>query len=318
MQTFVLLNLYKEAGRCFLVSATYYLAVADLGNSGVAVNRDVAVAPIIVYQTFMAIVFRLEVSNYDDPQVALATCLLQGVLEVVLRLTAPERDEWVKRVPRRFGYGDRKRRGTRLVVPTSVAPGSQGQPSFSGTSSALDRSKTAERIAAAHERHAVVKQFHALVILVEMWGELAGIYIGSMLLFLGQSLPLYYTFRPYRKHPELFHGGNYYEELAVATMVQIVIEIITDTVCLVFAARRGLAPLAVWRELPKSALTPIILFALMFATLAGRVRSVDGDSVDRCNHRDVCWCVGDGLLPGGVREGYCLLLYPNSSGRPTN
>ena len=101
-------------------------------------------------------------------------------------------------------------------------------------------------------------------------------------------------------------------------MVQIVIEIITDTVCLVFETRRGLQPLTVWRELPKAALTPIILFALMFATLGGTFRSIMGDSVDQCNHRDVCWCVGDGLLPGGVREGYCLLLYPNSSGRPTN
>ena len=102
-------------------------------------------------------------------------------------------------------------------------------------------------------------------------------------------------------------------------MVQIVIEIITDTVCLVFEARRGLAPLAVWRELPKAALTPIILFALMFATLVGQYRSLNGgDSVEQCNHGDVCWCVGNGLLPGGVREGYCLLLYLNSSGRPTN
>ena len=100
MQTFVLLNLYKEAGRCLVVSAAYYLTVADLGNSGEAVNRDAAVAPVIFYQTFVSIVFRLEVSNYDNPQVALATCLLQGVLEVVLRLTAPERDAWVKRVSR--------------------------------------------------------------------------------------------------------------------------------------------------------------------------------------------------------------------------
>ena len=74
-----------------------------------------------------------------------------------------------------------------------------------------------------------------------------------------------------------------------------------------------------WRELPKAALTPIILFALMFATLVGQYRSLNGgDSVEQCNHGDVCWCVGNGLLPGGVREGYCLLLYLNSSGRPTN
>ena len=76
MQTFVLLNLYKETGRHFMVSAAYYLTVADLENAGVAVNRDVAVVPVIAYQTFMSIVFRLEVNNYDDPRVALATCLL--------------------------------------------------------------------------------------------------------------------------------------------------------------------------------------------------------------------------------------------------
>ncbi len=72
-----------------------------------------------------------------------------------------------------------------------------------------------------------------------------------------------------------------------------------------------------WRELPTAALTPVILFALMLATLAGKYTSLFGDSVDQVQHRVVCWCVGDGLLPGGVREVYCLLLYPNSSRRPT-
>ena len=278
MQTFVLLNLYKETGRHFMVSAAYYLTVADLKNAGVAVNRDAAIVPVVMYQAFMSIVFRLEVSNYDDPRVALATCLLQGVFEIVLRLTAPERDAWVKRVSRRFCCATRRRRATTLVVTSSVAPASQGQPSsaraksFSGTSSALHRSKTSERVAAADERDAVVKQFRARMILVDMWAELAGILIGSLVLFLGQSLPLKYTFRPYRKYPELFDGGNYYVVLAVGTMVQIVIEIVTDTVCVVFETRRGFVPLAVWRELPKAALTPIILFALMFATLTGAVQ----------------------------------------------
>ena len=185
--------MYKETGRYFMVSAAYYLTVADLASAGLSVNRDAAVVPVIAYQTFISIVFRLEVSNFDDSQVALATCLLQGVLEVVMRLTAPERDAWVKRVSRRFGCGTRERRGTTLVV-TSVAPASQGQPS-----SALG--KTSERIAAADERDAVIKQFRARMILVEMWAEFAGILIGSLVLFLGQRMPLFYSFRPYRKHP---------------------------------------------------------------------------------------------------------------------
>jgi hypothetical protein len=36
-----------------MVSAAYYFTVADLVHSGVAVNRDAAVAPVIFYQTFM-------------------------------------------------------------------------------------------------------------------------------------------------------------------------------------------------------------------------------------------------------------------------
>ena len=174
-----------------MVSAAYYLTVADLASAGLSVNRDAAVVPVIAYQTFMSIVFRLEVSNYDDPRVTLATCLLQGVLEVVLRLTASERDAWIKRVLRRFAYGTRKRRGTTLVVTSSVAPVSHGQPSsalakpFSAASSALHRSEASERAAAAHERHVVIKQFHARMILADVWAELADIYIGSLLLFLG-------------------------------------------------------------------------------------------------------------------------------------
>jgi hypothetical protein len=43
--------------------------------------------------------------------------------------------------------------------------------------------------------------FTPRMILVDMWAEYAGIYIGSLVLFLGQRMPLFYSFRPYRKHP---------------------------------------------------------------------------------------------------------------------
>jgi hypothetical protein len=94
-------------------------------------------------------------------------------------------------------------------------------------------------------------------------------------------------------------------------MVQIVIEIITDTVCLVFEARRGLAPLAVWRELPKAALTPIILFALMVATLAGQykksLRRLSGQMqpprrVLMRGRRPPAWRRARGLLLAAVPE----------------
>ena len=206
VETFVLLDLYKEVGRCVMVSAAYYLTVADLGNSGVAVNRDAAVVPVVAYQTSMSIGFRLEVSNYDDPRVALATCLSQGVLEVVLRLTAPERDAWIN--------GSRASSAVQLACDAAPRSSSHRSSltrrashraflakSFSAKSFTLRRPDASERVAAAHERYAVVKQFHARMILVDMWAEYAGIYIGSLVLFLGQRMPLFYSFRPYRKHP---------------------------------------------------------------------------------------------------------------------
>ncbi len=312
LQTFLLLNLYKEIGRYFQVSAAYVLTVADLKNTGVVVNRDAAVAPVLMYQTFMSLVFRLEVANYDDPRVALVMCIFQGLLELVRRLTAAERDAWIRRTAFWPCRSASRTRHAITVVVVAAAPESEGQ-----TPNILAKHMS-ERVATAEERSAIVRQFQARMILIDMWAEFAGIYIGFVVLLLGQSNALYFPFRPFRKYPELFHGGNYYAELAFGTVVQIAIEIIVDTVCVVFETRRGLQLLTVWREFPKAAFTPIILFALIYATYVGQARSILGDSLDPCNHRDFCWCVGSGLLPGGVREGYCLLLYPNSSGRPTN
>jgi hypothetical protein len=309
LQTFVLLNLYKELGRHFIVSAAYYLTVADLNSAGLALNRDAAIAPVLAYQAFMSLIFRLEVSNYDDPRAALATCLLQGVLEVVMRVTAVGRDAWIKR---RCGRATRERRVTALVISAA----SQGQPS-----SALDDkpgSTPSERVAALHERQAVVKQFHARMIVVDMWAEYAGIYIGTVILLLAQRAPMYYAFRPFRKHPELLDGDNYSGELMVGTLVQVAIEIVTDTVCLVYEKRhRGHEALDVWRKLP-IALAPLVLLSLAFATYVGQVRSLYSDTTDACNFMDMCWCTGHGLQPGGLRESYCMQLYPNSSGVPSD
>ena len=322
LQTFVLLNLYKEAGRHVMVSAAYYLTVADLNSGGLAVNRDAAIVPVVAYQTLTAIIFRLEVSNYDDPGVALATCLLQGVLEIALRLTAPERDAWVKRAFRRLGCSRRRRRGTALVVSSSAADSQKTRvlsKSFAVSASTykLRSADTFERAAAVHERRQVIQLFNARMVLVDMWSEHAGICIGTMVLWLGHSNPLYYPFRPYRNYPDLLDGdSNYFGTLAFGAVVQIVIEVVTDTVCLVFERRKGLEPLTVWRKLPWIALSPLFLCALVYATLAGQIRSLYGDEVQTCNHSDLCACVNNGLQPGGMRELYCLMLYPNSSGLP--
>jgi hypothetical protein len=62
----------------------------------------------------------------------------------------------------------------------------------------------------------------------------------------------------------------------LGTVVQVVIDIIADAVCLVIETRRGQQqPLAACRELPRAALAPIVTFALVYATyVAERERAV--------------------------------------------
>lgn len=316
LQTFVLLNIYKEAGRCVMVSAAYYLTVTDIMGS--EVNRDIPSAVLVGFQAFMAVTFRLEINNFDDSRVALVTCLLQGVLEVALRLTAPERDAFLTRL-RVFtcacrGRGRRNRRATSLVV---VEPAPQTR-AVSGTfgKRVNGLQVTSARIAKEHERLTVIRQFHARIVLLDMWGEFAGIYIGSVILALGQRNAMRYPFRPYRMHAELFDGGNFYLELLFTSAVQVAIEIATDTVCLVFQGRGRLDAWSVWRGLPRRALMPVAFWGMLFAAVTGSIRSSWGDSLTACNYQQVCNCVGRGLLPGGVREAYCMMLYANTSGVP--
>ena len=56
------------------------------------------------------------------------------------------------------------------------------------------------------------------MVLVDVWSEYAGTIV-------------YKHFRPFRKHTELFDGGNWYRELALVSAGQLAIEIVTDTTC---------------------------------------------------------------------------------------
>ena len=60
------------------------------------------------------------------------------------------------------------------------------------------------------------------------------------------------------------------------------------------------------------------LLALLAMPVATRTEKlvVNLDSHGHCYGQDFCWCLGNGLVPGGVLEFYCKALYANSSGLP--
>ncbi len=141
-------------------------------------------------------------------------------------------------------------------------------------------------------------------------------FIATMYLIRYQSDVLAVPIPAFRKQPELFDGITVDSAIWQSLAVQLIFELITDMVCVVFEARRGLNPVAVWRRLPKAQLLPAFLLMSAYATLAGTFRVIYGDYLDGCVNKDMCYCVNNGLRPDGVREVYCQLLYPNTSGVP--
>jgi len=145
---------------------------------------------------------------------------------------------------------------------------------------------------------------------------LKGMFIATMCLIRYQSDVLAVPIPAFRKQPGLFDGITQSREIWQSLAVQLIFELITDTVCVVAEARRDLDPVAVWRRLPKAQLLPAFLLMSVFATIGGAFRVFYGDNLDGCENKDMCYCVNNGLRPDGVREAYCQLLYPNSSGVP--
>jgi hypothetical protein len=127
---------------------------------------------------------------------------------------------------------------------------------------------------------------------------------------------LAFPIQAFQQDLRLFDGiiesGPLWQSLAV----QVFFEIITDTVCTYYETRRGLNPVAVWRRLPKAQLCAGFMLMSVFGYIAGTFRTASGDNTYACMNKDMCYCVNNGLRPQGVREAYCLLLYPNSSGAP--
>ena len=140
--------------------------------------------------------------------------------------------------------------------------------------------------------------------------------ITAFLLLRYQTDVLAFPIQAFRQDLKLFDGiterGPIWQSLAV----QVFLEIITDTVCTFFEARRGLNPVAVWRRLPKAQLCAGFMLMSVYGYIGGGFRTMFGDKMGACMNKDMCYCVNNGLRPLGVREAYCLLLYPNSSGVP--
>ncbi len=91
-------------------------------------------------------------------------------------------------------------------------------------------------------------------------------------------------------------------------------EILVDVICTYH--ERLTDPRIAWEAFFNDRKSFIFLYA--FASLVGgglaNVVVSNSGSFSACTGRDMCYCVNNGLVENGVRETYCKLIYPNSSG----
>jgi hypothetical protein len=161
------LNLYRELGRFFVNQGGYYLTVAEFPGS-MQVNRDAALPLVAWFHVGIGIAFRLELSNFDSEGWALATVAAQAALEVVIRVTALERDAWFKSCARRCrGWAGRGARRSTKIAASAATP----TIAHPDAPAALSKQQHPGPIG---ERRAVVSEFHSRVILTEMVSEYAG------------------------------------------------------------------------------------------------------------------------------------------------
>ncbi len=181
---FVVLNIFREAGRIAINQSAYYLSVvgcliaasrpvvatsdpsllcasvcqhakAEFPGSQM-VYRPATLLLVVWFHIAVTITFRLELTAYDSSAWSYATVLLQAALEIVSRLTVAERDAWLSR-SWRLPAMRRFTRVTRVIAPSSEA---------------LQGTKDGPGSAAA--RVAVLREFRAQLIAVEMFAEFAG------------------------------------------------------------------------------------------------------------------------------------------------
>jgi hypothetical protein len=143
-----------------------------------------------------------------------------------------------------------------------------------------------------------------------MMAEYVGIIISLMLLVFFVDKPLA---RPYPWYIDNALGkltANHWS-LIFSTVLQILMEVLVDGTCLYF--ERITDPLSIWRALNKRKFLPLLLLASLYGSNLAFAIFISGDNFSSCRGTDMCFCVNNGFIQGGVREAYCHLIYPNAT-----
>lgn len=322
----VIYPIMRDVTRFMATKSAWYLSSEEgiAGSEGPEPHRAHAWLFVGWLQLFWSIYFRLQVANIADPTMALVIILWQAILEIVLRLTVKQRDSFLSRcwysIKRGYGACARKSdsanetmRKTK-VQPMVSAKFQKPKISMRLWNSILSMTPTSgtklELEQASRKRDEGEKIFYSLVVLVEMMAEYTGISVSCLLIayfsdHIIDSPYLWYTSQPLDSPQNL-------SPLFMNSLVQLVAETVVDVVCMFYEVQRD--PESAWVFLTSS---KSFLFLYAFVSLTGAHLAslivIASDSYDACIDRDLCYCVGNGLVVAGVRDQYCKLLYANTT-----
>ena len=92
---------------------------------------------------------------------------------------------------------------------------------------------------------------------------------------------------------------------------QIVGELFVDTVCLLYEQKyRNVSASHVWPAIDKRWFLITYLFAAWYGFILAQGTIIMSEDFSFCMGKDLCCCVGRGLVRNGARQTYCEMLYP--------
>jgi hypothetical protein len=298
---------------------------------------------ITMFNAFLSRLFITRLSNH--PFHATLAVVSQAVFEVGARLTMAYRMRWTQNFKRRFFKDLSKRRRTPvLVMPSILASGVMGRvtkpvgaPTSTTANNSIDNdhdngdasgdsnggvaarvplphpsvhANHAQLVAGAQERLRIENMFIAMLHVGESFSEYVSIAVILGAVYLFADMPLYMPLDVYNDQPRPFEEPIDASKLIFPTLLQLIAEIIVDTLCNYYQSRAGFDLVDTWKAKPKYFMLFALMSGLYASTQAFLIISF-GDDLMPCTDLPMCecWTGGvNGIKKNSVRASYCKLV----------
>jgi hypothetical protein len=268
-------------------------------------------------QMFGAMMSRMAQSGIRSPSIQVGVVIYTALMEIALRLTVLERDEWMRNLILRFCG---RQEGSRRRVHSAIIDLRQVDSGRLATSPQINAEATVEAPTVGQYFETRRAYFSDLVV-VDMVCEYVGIFVTPMLIILYRPRPLLGLFAYYNNSP----NGVFEEQIALWPLIwsvglQFLAELLVDTVCSLYERAHGLTLAVSWDKLRCRGNLFFILFtwATVYSlTVAGGLSRSSQRQYDpyRCRGTDLCYCMMNNSQD--LLRRYCELLYP-PDGIPRN